>query len=363
MNAKRSVYVLLVVLLGLALLTSCSRGRNDAQIASEVQSKINSDASVANKQITVTSNNGVVTLAGTVGNETERAAAGNDAALVEGVRTVVNNLQVAPTTADMSAETASEAMQPEPAQPAVRTSARRRSAPRQAATRTSSAPAATPSYTPAAATAPAPIPAPKPVTIPDGTTLSVRMIDAIDTAQNQVGDTFRATLDAPITIGDQVVVPEGADIVGRVAEAKSSGRFAGRSEIALELSSLSYNGRRYSLQTSQYTRQGTSRGKRTAATVGGGAALGAIIGGIAGGGKGAAIGATIGAGAGTGVQAATKGQQIKVPSEAVLTFRLEAPLTVTPSASAQRRTQRVEEYNEPTVGETEDIEPPTLRRR
>ena len=363
MNTRRSVYLLLVVLLGLALLTSCSRGRNDAQIASEVQSKINSDASVANKQITVTSNNGVVTLAGTVGNETERAAAGNDAALVEGVRTVVNNLQVTPATAEMP-EATSEAMQAEPEQPAVQPSARRRSAPRPAATRTSSAPAATPSYSaPAAAAAPVPIPAPKPVTIHDGTTLSVRMIDAIDTAQNQVGDTFRATLDAPLTIGDQVVVPEGADIVGRVAEAKSSGRFAGRSEIALELSSLSYNGRRYSLQTSQYTRQGTSRGKRTAATVGGGAALGAIIGGIAGGGKGAAIGATVGAGAGTGVQAATKGQQIKVPSEAVLSFRLEAPLTVTPSASAQRRTPRVEEYNEPPVAETEDGEPPTLQRR
>jgi hypothetical protein len=62
--------------------------------------------------------------------------------------------------------------------------------------------------------------------------------------------------------------------------------------------------------------------------VGGGAALGAIIGGLAGGGKGAAIGATVGAGAGTGVSAATKGQQIKLPSETVLNFQLQSPVTV-----------------------------------
>jgi hypothetical protein len=84
------------------------------------------------------------------------------------------------------------------------------------------------------------------------------------------------------------------------------------------------------------TGEGSSRGKNTAAKVGGGAALGAIIGGIAGGGKGAAIGAGIGAGAGTGVQTVTKGQQIKLASESVLNFNLEAPLNVTPSATRNR---------------------------
>ena len=333
MNAGHSFYALTAVLL-LSVLVGCSRGRNDGQIASDVQNKINADANVPTKQITVTADNGVVTLSGTVGSEMERAAAANDAAQVEGVRTIVNNLQVAPATASMPEEMVSEVPQE---QPAARPSARRTSAPRRAGARYEPSPAAS-SSAPAPAAA-----APKPVTIPEGTVLSVRMIDAIDTAQNQVGDTFRATLDAPITIGDRVVVPAGADIVGRVAESKSAGRFAGRSEIALELSSLAYNGRRYSLQTSQYTRQGTSRGKRTAATVGGGAALGAIIGGIAGGGKGAAIGATVGAGAGTGVQAATKGQQIKVPSEAVLGFRLESSLAVTPT-SGQWRSRPTTDY-------------------
>jgi hypothetical protein len=96
------------------------------------------------------------------------------------------------------------------------------------------------------------------------------------------------------------------------------------------------NGRRYSLHTNQYSREGSSRGKNTAAKVGTGAAVGTIIGAIAGGGKGAAIGGVIGAGAGGGVQAASKEPTIHVSSEALLSFTLENPLTVTPVASLQR---------------------------
>ena len=125
------------------------------------------------------------------------------------------------------------------------------------------------------------------------------------------GDSFRATLDSPITIGDKVVIPEGADVVGRIAELKDAGRFAGQPTLALELSSLSVNGRKYTLHTNQYTRVGKSRGSSTAKKVGTGAAIGAVIGGIAGGGKGAAIGAAAGAGMGGGVQAASKPEQVR----------------------------------------------------
>ena len=54
-----------------------------------------------------------------------------------------------------------------------------------------------------------------------------------------------------------------------------------------------------------------------------------VIGAIAGGGKGAAIGAAAGAGAGGAYQAATRGKQVKVPSETKLDFQLEQPVTVT----------------------------------
>jgi hypothetical protein len=96
----------------------------------------------------------------------------------------------------------------------------------------------------------------------------------------------------------------------------------------LELNELITNGRKYNIRTSDHVEEGSSRGKKTATTIGGTAAIGAIIGAIAGGGKGAAIGAAAGAGAGTGVQILTSGETLKIPAETVLEFRLQTPLTI-----------------------------------
>jgi len=361
MNAGRLWYVTGLALLALALASGCSRARNDAQIAGEVQGKIYADGNVPTKGITVASSNGIVTLSGNVSSDAERLAAASDAAQVAGVKTVVNNLEVTPTTAQ--AEPASEPEpQPEPSR-APAPSHRRRTSPKVYNQRpvnvasNAPPPAMTPSAPPlTAVTPPQPPPPPKPVTIPDGTVVQIRMIDTIDSASNQPGDRFRATLDTPITIDDKVIVPQGADIEGRVAELKSAGHFAGKPAIALELTALNVNGRRYSLHTNQYSREGSSRGKNTAAKVGGGAALGTIIGAIAGGGKGAAIGGVIGAGAGGGVQAASKAPAIHVASEALLSFTLENPLTVTPVSTLQRsRSSRDSDYA--------DSQGPALRRR
>ena len=350
MNARRSWYVLtLAALLALGVASGCNRARNDAQIAGEVQGKIYADSTVPTKGITVASSNGIVTLSGTVSSDAERQAAAADAAQVEGVKTVVNNLQVAQATAQAQPEP-----EPQP-EPSRAPEPKRRASPkvyRSSSPAPSSAPASAAAVTPSAppttamTTPPVP-PQPKPVSIPDGTVLQIRMIDTIDSATNQPGDRFRATLDTPITIDDKVIVPNGADIEGRVAELKSAGHFAGKPEIALELTALNVNGRRYSLHTNQYSREGSSRGKNTAAKVGGGAAVGTIIGAIAGGGKGAAIGGIIGAGAGGGVQAASKAPAIHVASEALLSFTLESPLTVTPVASLQRSgSNRVADYSD-----------------
>jgi len=190
-------------------------------------------------------------------------------------------------------------------------------------------------------TPPPPPPAPKKVSIPDGTAISVRLNDALDSERNQTGDSFRATLNAPITVDENVVVPEGADLEGRVVDVKSAAHFAGASLLALELTKVSYNGHSYPIHTNTWQKQGTARGKNTAAKVGGGAALGAIIGGIAGGGKGAAIGSVVGAGAGTGAQAVTKGQQIKLNSEQLMSFTLSSPVTVLPSSTNRNGGQKM----------------------
>jgi hypothetical protein len=172
-----------------------------------------------------------------------------------------------------------------------------------------------------------------PVTIPAGQSMLVRMIDAVDSSKNHVGDVFHASLETDLTVGNTVVAKKGTDVYGRLAEAKEAGHFSGSSELQLELTRIVIDGKDYPVVSSDYTLQGKGRGSNTAKKVGGGAVAGAIIGAIAGGGKGAAIGAGVGSAAGAGVQVLTKGQQVKVPSETLLEFRLQQPATVTPTQS------------------------------
>lgn len=170
------------------------------------------------------------------------------------------------------------------------------------------------------------------VTVPAGTLLKVRMIDGVDSSKNKVGDQFTASLEDALVVGNTVVAPKGADVYGRLAEAKSAGHISGHSELQLELTGIRINGNIQPIVTGEYSAAGKGRGKQSAERIGGGAALGAIIGAIAGGGKGAAIGAGVGAGAGTAVQVVTHGEQVKIPSETLLDFTLSQPLTVTPSS-------------------------------
>lgn len=340
MKTRVPLNVLLALLLSLALLAGCSRSRNDGEIANEVRGKIAADVNVSVQDIEVRAENGVVTLSGTVESEMARMAAANSAAQVSGVRTVVNNLSVA----EQARLQEPEAM-PEPA-PARKTQAPAQRTQRAAATTppgrhpVQAAEKAEPA--PPVAAAPPPAPAPRQVTIPAGTSVSVRLVDALDSEKNKAGDVFLATLNIPLHHDGEVVVPAFTEIEGRVIEAQDAGHFRGRSGLVLELTRLTVNGRSYQLQTDRYVREGASQGKRTAGAVGGGAAAGAILGGILGGGKGAAIGAAAGAGAGTGVQAATGGKPIRLPAETVLTFALETPLTVVPAAGSQRRQLPVE---------------------
>lgn len=166
------------------------------------------------------------------------------------------------------------------------------------------------------------------VTIPAGTRISVRTVDGIDSTKNRVGDRFQASLEEPLTVDGNVVVPKGADIYGRLEESKTSGTFTGRSQLRLELTGIVVNGQTVPLVTGEYELTGKSRGASTAKRTVGGAAVGSIIGAIAGGGKGAAIGAGVGAGAGAGSEIITKGDQVKVPSETLLEFTLQQDMSI-----------------------------------
>lgn len=347
-----------VILACLALLAAgCTRtgGRTDAQIASDVQNKINSDSVIPDKQLTINANSGVVTISGNVSSDEARNAAANDAAQVAGVKTVVNNLQVgAPAMASNSEpEQAQQEQEPEqepapapretkhrPSPRRTHSSSSRSSNSSESGLRTTVPPnnATTASNAPSdynGAPAATPPPAPQPVSIPSGTQISVRLGDELSSETSQVGDTFHGSISSPIMVDGRTVVPTTADVEGRVVDVKSAGRFKGQSDLVIELTRLRMNGKSYALATDRWSKQGNARGKSTAAKVGGGAAVGAILGGIFGGGKGAAIGAAAGAGAGTGVSAATKGQQIDLKPETVLTFQLQNSISVVPGGRRQ----------------------------
>jgi hypothetical protein len=194
---------------------------------------------------------------------------------------------------------------------------------------------------PQVAAAPAPAPAPQTdsyqkVTVPAGTRILVRMIDSVDSANNRIGDKFRASLEENLEADGVIVAPRGADVIGRLAEAKGAGHMTGHSELKLELTDIRVGDELLPIVTGDYDVAGKNRGGNTAAKTLGGAAIGAVIGALAGGGRGAAIGAGVGGGAGATINIITKGEQVKVPSETMLEFRLDQPLTARPAPARNR---------------------------
>ena len=347
----------LLPVLALSLFTfACGSKPSDDMVLTHIKAGLYSEPALKSANVDVTAKDGLVTLSGQVPDEAARQAAERLASSTPGVKTVVDQLTVgAPAiTATAAAPPPAPPPSPRPAKPEKsRTKGVSEPPPVFAP-----APVVTPSTDPgplhdnatqvadtrpAAPAPPPPPPPPQPVvvTIPDGTVVSVRTIDAIDSSQNSVGQTFRASLDAPIVVGDSVVVPRGLNISLRLTDASSAGKFKGRSELTVSLDSFTYQGKTYRLASSDVQQQGASRGKRSAEVIGGGAALGAIIGGIAGGGKGAAIGAAAGGGAGTAVQALTHGEKVKIPSETKLDFTLHDPVTVSyfPKKNSSRPSQ------------------------
>ena len=315
---------------------------SDDAVTTSIKSKLYSEPLLKSASVDVTAKDGIVTLSGQVPDDAARLAAQHIAATTPGVKTVVDQTTMAPPPPATTAENL--APPPPPARPARPAKTSRKPAPPTPAAAPAPAPApaqdsapnpgplhdAAPEK-PAAPAPPPPPPPPQPitVTIPDGTIVTVRTIDSIDSSVNRTGQSFRASLDAPIVVGDQIVVPKGLNVFLRLADASSAGKFKGRSELTVSLDSFTYQGKTYQIASSDVQEKGGSRGKRSAEVIGGGAVLGAIIGGLAGGGKGAAIGAGVGAGGGTAVQALTHGQQVKIPSETRLDFTLHDPVNVT----------------------------------
>ncbi len=175
---------------------------------------------------------------------------------------------------------------------------------------------------------PAPGASPSSITIPPGKQIVVRLIDPVNSEIDHLGQTYRVSLDEPVLVDGQTVIPRGSDAVAFLIDAEHSGKIQGRTSLTLDLKTITVNGRQYDVTTTGVSQASQGRGERSAKVIGGTTALGAIIGAIAGGGKGAAIGAGSGAAAGTAAQVMTSGQKVKIPSETRLTFTLQNPMNL-----------------------------------
>lgn len=302
----------------LCLLTSgCSKPPTDAQLTSDVQAAIKRDSAISQQPIQVAVQSGVVTLSGNVSDDTASTVAASDAAKVKGVKEVIDSLtiagvQVAPTVTSSAA----------PTQPRQTTSQERR---------TIAQSHTLPPPTPATSSAPPP-PPPAPtyhnVTAPAGTVIPVRTTETLSSDHSQDGQAFNGVVTQEVVRDGFVVIPAGSAVSGRVIDAKDAGRFKGHSALSVEITAVRRHGQLINISTDPYTLEGKNRGKNSFEKVGGGAAIGAALGGIFGGGKGAGIGALAGGGGGAALQGFTHGQQVSIPSESLIRFRLSAPLTV-----------------------------------
>ena len=284
--SKEAVATLLVsALLGVAV--GCSKHPNDETIAQDVQNKVAADPVAKSSAVSVTAKDGKVTLKGTV----------EDPATQQRVEQIAREEPGATGVDDETAIVQEQAVN-----------------------------------TPTAVPAPPPAeqPKPEPIIVPAGTALTVTVDQALSSKSSQAGQAFLATLAQPVTVHGKTAIPKGSSVTGTVVNAKAKGKIKGAGELALSLTNITIRGKSYAIQTGTLDSTVKGKGKRTAATTGGGAAGGALIGGLAGGGKGAGIGALVGAAGGLVGGALTGNKQVEIPAESALTFTLSKPLTLRP---------------------------------
>ena len=320
---------------------------DDATLSAALQSRIAADNALSTEAIQSSVQSGVATLNGNVSSEAARSLAAADAAQIAGIRTVVNNLSVQQPTQSVAAVTPpSAAVAPvAPKRPAKAKAPQPEPAP--VAVPIERQPPAVAQQEPTPPPAPAPPPPPPPpafrdVTIPSGTTIPVRITQTLDSATTQQGQSFSGTLATDVMVDGLVAIRQGTAVTGRVSAVQEAAHYKGNSLLTVELVSINRHGDSLAVATDPYSVQGKGRGGNTAAKVGGGAAVGAILGGIIGGGKGAAIGAASGGGLGAGANTITRGEQVQIPSESLINFKLTNTLAIRVPTSNTLSTQETQ---------------------
>jgi hypothetical protein len=201
-----------------------------------------------------------------------------------------------------------------------------------AATAPGAPPATTSAAAPATQAAAAPSAAPvqekpkfKEVTVPAGTTLSVKLETPLASDTSKPEALVKGTLDKPVMISGTTAVPAGSVLLGSVTEANGSGRVKGKASVAFTFDRLVVRNDEHRIRASAIRREAEASTKQDVRKGAVGAAAGAVVGGIAGGGTGAAIGAGVG---GAGTVLATKGQEVRLEAGTTVSTTLSEAVTV-----------------------------------
>ncbi len=80
------------------------------------------------------------------------------------------------------------------------------------------------------------------ITVPKGTSITAVVGQTLASDKNHQGDTFVASLSAPVKVDGKTVLPKGAHITGKVVTVK-------KHELKVELASVVLRGKSYDLQT------------------------------------------------------------------------------------------------------------------
>jgi hypothetical protein len=174
------------------------------------------------------------------------------------------------------------------------------------------------------------------LTMPTGAFVTVRINQPLSSDRNQAGDAFSASLVQPLIVDGVIVAERGQTIGGRVVEAQKAGRVEGTSRLKIQLTDLTLvDGQVVPVQSQLISRNGPTSVGRDAGAIAGTTAVGAAIGAGVGWGTGAAIGAGAGAVVGTIGVLLTRGHPTIIGPESVLTFRVEAPVTIATDRAPQ----------------------------
>jgi hypothetical protein len=98
--------------------------------------------------------------------------------------------------------------------------------------------------------------------LPEGTPLTIRLLNSVSSGSARVGDRFQGSLDDDVVIDGQTAVPRGSEVTIRVLAAKASGRRNDPGYLRIAVVSLNIAGKVIPIETSSLFVKGGSHDKR-----------------------------------------------------------------------------------------------------